>query len=146
MNTLQCTDLDYLKSTYFPDTGLLHFDWIGDDLSNDQIIEGADIMIQDIKKNNPIKVINDNTNYAGKFDFEDTINYVNEYWFPQLMGTTVKRYAHVLSEEFGAKLSAAMISKAFNAINSNYNSDLQFMVFKTMDVAKVWLNELDTKS
>jgi hypothetical protein len=104
-------------------------DWRGV-LAKGDVIEGATLVLEAIRKTCYNKVLNDNTNLLGSW--EGANEWIQNEWTPTAKRLGLQYFAHVLSPDRYAQLSAEQMQK-------NTSGNFEMRLFGDINKAKEWL-------
>ena len=136
---IKLTDHDemvYLELTPVPHEGFLYCKWRGNSLSEGQIKEGALRGIELVKQYQLTKTLNDNRQVIGVWD--EAMNWIENVHFPKMEEVGLKKFAHVVSSDVFANLSAAIFSAKARRI-------LDVKLCQSYEEAIKWLQESHEK-
>ena len=115
--------------------GIFYADWYGTKLSLEQVKSGALLFLDELQEGVPSKLLNDNTYLEGVWD--EANDWLAAEWMPAVIKKGLKKFAHVYSPEFFARLSAEVMQE-----NSQMFPDgFELKVFENRDEAEKWLSE-----
>ncbi len=135
IESIKLTDNDgmvYLELTPIPNDGILYSNWKGCNLSEGQIKEGSLHGIDLVKQYGLTKTINDNRQVIGVWD--QAMDWVENVHFPKMTAAGLKKFAHVVSPDVFANLSAAIFSSKAKRI-------LDIKLCQSYEEAVKWLKE-----
>ena len=96
------------------------------------IMTGADAYLEDLKKQPSPWLLNDNTNVRGPWDH--AVAWIAQDWTPRAIAQGLTHFAHVVSPESFAALSA-------EAMYAQIGSSFQMRIFGSVADARLWLRE-----
>jgi len=123
----------YYTVEYVKDLGFLYSNWKGSYLSFDEVQKGCLLGLDKIKQYKVTKILNDNTLLDGSWD--DANAWIADYWIPMAIQSGLKKFAHIVSQDIYAQLSAQFMH------NNNEDTGLEMKLFEDIDQAVAWLSE-----
>lgn len=96
------------RSYLHPDGELLYVEWIWSYIDGyDIIYDGAKDILAQVEKHNILYILNDNTDVEGVWDKAN--DWIAKNFTPVLKTSSAVKYAHILSSDFFAELSAELL-------------------------------------
>ncbi len=123
----------YYTLEYKPEQELIISAWYGEDLSLKEIQEACTLALDLIQAHQIPLILNDNSQLTGTWD--NANDWINDYWMPEAIKGGLKRFAHVLSPEFYAQLSAELMEDD----NQSIAADFELVIFEEVQEAENWL-------
>lgn len=120
---------------YLEDKNIVYSNWTADFLSVDDVKKGALLGLKFIKDNNAFGLINDNRELEGAWD--EANDWIAEVWMPQAIEAGLKKFAHILSENLFAQLSAEFMGDN----NSRKEDEFALKMFDNYEDAEKWVLE-----
>ncbi|WP_223653108.1 hypothetical protein [Hymenobacter psoromatis] len=121
----------FLSVEYDAQQKLLYNNWRGYQ-TLESIITGANACLQELARHRCPYLLNDNTNVTGPWDH--AVAWIAEDWTPRAIVEGLTHFAHVVSPESFAALSAeAMVTKV--------GDSFQMRIFGNLDEARQWLRQ-----
>lgn len=112
-----------LEIVYDSDSQIMYCNWIGFQ-NKEKIMSSGEQILQQLKKKNCSKVLNDNTDVTGPW--QDAAEWTAKEWFPRMEQAGLKQFAWVFSANIFAELSAKKAkpdSDIVTTFNSRYDAD-----------------------
>ncbi|MGB3587243.1 MAG: hypothetical protein WBA23_11915, partial [Tunicatimonas sp.] len=94
---------EYFTSVYDEENGWVYNEWKGD-VTVDEVIEACKVSLEFIEKQQPEKILNDNSQLTGSWD--EANEWIAQNWMPRALASGLKRFAHVMSSDVFGALSA----------------------------------------
>ncbi len=123
----------YYTLEFKPEQELIAAAWYGEHLSADEIKKACMLSLDLIRSQQISLFINDNRKLEGTWDNAE--EWITTYWIPEAQKAGLKRFAHVIAQEFYAKLTAELIDDD----NPSFSQDYQFRIFEDYEKALSWL-------
>ncbi len=119
---------EYFTSVYDEENGWVYNEWKGDVTAN-EVIEACKVSLEFVKKQQPEKILNDNSQLTGSWD--EANEWIAQNWMPQALAAGLKKFAHVISPDvFGALSAEELVTKV---------SGFEMRTFESEKEAKAWL-------
>lgn len=125
---------------YFVDKKLLYATWSGNFLSIENIQEGGGLMLENIKKYHCKSMLNDNRGLTTPWD--NANEWVTGVWIPQIIEAGLTSFAHILSEDIFAQVSAQFMRDA----SEEQEQPLIIQFFDNYEEAEKWVLERGKQS
>ena len=119
----------FLTMTYEPANDLTYNNWRGY-LTLDSIMNGANVGIDFLTQTKCPYLLNDNIHVTGPWDH--AVAWIAQDWTPRAIAQGLRYFAHVVSPESFAALSA-------EALASGVGDKFEMQIFGTIDAARQWL-------
>lgn len=111
---------------------ILYLNWKGNDLTKEQIQQGF-LKADELRQQYPFRyIINDNRQLVGVWD--QPLKKLEEVIFPAIEQAGIQKFAHIVSPDVFANLSAAIFSAKAKEVVS-------VKLCQTYDEALEWINE-----
>lgn len=128
----------FYKVYYKPEEKTVCSHWYGDYLGVENVKKGALLGLSVFKNHPESKVLlNDNSELRGVWD--DANEWIANEWIPAAIEAGLLRFAHIISKEMFAQLSAEMM--ADNAKERSTDS-FEMKLFDNFEEARAWLAEV----
>jgi len=122
-----------IEISYDPTNKYIYCNWIG--FQNKQLImDSGKAILDQMKKKNVAKVLNDNTQVTGTW--AEAAEWTSNVWFPDMIKAGLRHFAWVFSQNVFAELSAKKAMPANEIVKS----------FKSLEEARQWLIKVETKA
>lgn len=122
----------YLETRYEKGPHWVSNNWIGY-VTVDEVKAGADACLELIRERGAAKLLNDNTHLTGPWD--DANEWIATDWMPRALGAGLKRFAHVVSPDIFAALSAEAMQTKVSEF------DFEMRIFRAKTEAERWLHQ-----
>lgn len=99
----------------------------------DNVVAGANACLEELKKHSCQRVLNDNSQVSGPWDHANI--WIKQTWMPQAIGAGLKYFAHVVSPNTLAEMSA-------RDMHQNASGIFTMRVFDQLQEARNWLTEV----
>lgn len=129
------TNEPYIICEYFQDKQYLYSNWIGSYLPVEKIKQGTLLVLEMIKEHSATKLINDNRELEGVWD--EANEFIEKVWMPQAIEAGLKRFAHILSPNLYAQLSAEFMEDNAKKIENIF----ALKMFGDFESAEKWVSE-----
>ncbi|MFC5272192.1 hypothetical protein [Adhaeribacter terreus] len=126
----------FLRWEYDKENNWLYLNWISF-VTKDNLIKGADLVLEIIQKNHYAYILNDNRELCGPWDSSN--DYLECNWISQMKEAGLQYFAHVLAPNVAGALSAQDLHRRANGI---FNMQL----FGDVEKAKQWLKSMQAQS
>ena len=127
-------DRTYISLYYDPAKKLYYNDWVGF-VNKDQVIQGCLKGLQLVEQKNYPYMLNDNSNLTGPW--AQANEWIATEWMPRAIGADLKYFAHILSPNIFAQLSAQQMEMNANGFHMKS--------FENIEAGKRWLEEMRQK-
>lgn len=94
----------FITCEYLQDKNYLYSNWIGSYLPVEDVKNGTLLVLEMIKEYSATTLINDNRELEGVWD--EANEFIEKIWMPQAIDAGLKKFAHILSPNLYAQLSA----------------------------------------
>ncbi len=119
----------FLTIEYEADNNLLYNNWLGYQTA-DSIMKGANTTLELMTQTRCPYLLNDNTNITGPWDH--AVAWIAEDWTPRAIAVGLTHFAHVVSPESFAALSA-------EAMAASVGDSFRMRIFGSVQDARQWL-------
>lgn len=119
----------FLTIEYLDRVNIIHNNWLGYQ-TLESIIAGANVCQEEISRNRCPYLLNDNRLVVGPWDH--ATDWIANDWTPRAIEAGLKFFAHVVSPESFAALSA-------ETMHTKVGDSFQMKIFGDFDEAKSWL-------
>lgn len=116
------------------ENGWVYSGWFGVYLSVEQIQEAALAGLELLKEAGMTKLLNDNSQLEGVWD--EANEWIANVWMPQAIGAGLHRFAHILSPDLFAQLSAEFMEDNSKVMPEEA---FQLRLFNSREEAEAWL-------
>lgn len=123
---------NYFQLEYLSDKKMLYTNWLGSDLTLEEVQKGSLMVLEAIKEHKTSKLLNDNRELTGSWDVAN--DWIAAVWMPQAIEAGLTKFAHVLPEDLFAQFSAEFMKD--NAVETA----LQIRLFDSLKDAQDWLS------
>lgn len=125
----------FVRIEHWKEKNTTYANWMGADLTVEEIKEGAMAILEQLTENQTSFVINDNREVTGVWD--EVNDWIANEWMPRAIGAGMRKFAHILSNDLFAQLSAEFMEDNSKEIEG----DFQLRTFGNLDEAEKWLAE-----
>jgi hypothetical protein len=122
----------YFSTEYDPRHNWVYNNWKGYQ-TFDNVVAGAKACLEKLKKFNCSRILNDNIAVSGPWDHANT--WIKEEWIPQAITAGLKYFAHVVTPNTLAEMSA-------QEMHQNAAGIFEMQVFSDLIDARTWLSEV----
>ncbi|GEO02527.1 hypothetical protein AAE02nite_01910 [Adhaeribacter aerolatus] len=98
----------------------------------DNVVSGAQACLTNLREHHCSRILNDNSQVSGPWDHANT--WIKKEWMPQAIGAGLKYFAHVVTPNTLAEMSARDMHR--NAVGI-----FEMRVFGDLRDARTWLSE-----
>lgn len=119
----------YIITEYLPDENWIYNNWMGF-LPLNKVKDGANACLEILTETNCPYLLNDNRLVIGAWDKAN--EWIATDWTPRAVAVGLRYFAHVVTSESFAELSAV-------AMNEQVNGSFTMQIFHDIDAAKNWL-------
>lgn len=121
----------FLTMEYEADNNLLYNNWLGYQ-TVDSIMKGANTALELMAQTRCPYLLNDNTNITGPWGH--AVAWIAEDWTPRAIAVGLTHFAHVVSPESFAALSAETMA-------ASVGDSFRMRIFGSVPAARQWLRE-----
>ncbi|AFM05026.1 hypothetical protein Fleli_2669 [Bernardetia litoralis DSM 6794] len=119
------------------DRNIMYSNWIGTDLTIDQIKEGGALILKQIAEHKTSFIMSDNRQLIGGWDMVVIDAWIADHWMPKVIEAGVKKFAHLLPNELFTELSAEFMKDNTEELEG----DFKLRLFHSQEEAEKWLAE-----
>lgn len=125
----------FCQVEYWNDKTITYANWIGNGLVVEQIKEGAMLMLEYLRESKTTFVLNDTRHVIGSWD--EANDWIANEWMPKAVEMGLRKFAHVVSDDLFAQLSAEFMEDNSKKIDGGF----QMRLFDNLKEAEKWLSE-----
>lgn len=125
----------FFEMEYWEEKKILYCNWIGSYLSVEQVQEGALSSLDVITQYKCTNILNDNRQLEGVWD--EANEWIANEWTPQAIAVGLRKFAHILSNDLFAQLSAEFLEDN----NQSVKDIFHIRLFNNQEEAEKWLME-----